>query len=576
MSQRCLTFLFLLIFSQPLLAEEKLMPELIISGIENEREENVRAFVNLSRLECDEPNWRLEKVKSDAIEKTQQALRALGYYRPVIEASIQRDAGCWVLAIHAQQGPQVTIASVSIQMPVELAQLDAMKTLLDDFPLRRQRDLNHADYQSAKSQLIKNAYRYGFFESVFKRHELKVDPVQGTASILLQLDTGPRYRLGDVNISQEDAKDRFIQQFIRLKQGDWFDSREISRQQQILNDSGYFSQVEINADQSANSAAEVPVEIRLTARKQYAYRIGAGISTDIGVRGSFRMENRRVNRRGHTYLLDSTWSPVVSETDFNYGIPLGDSGQYRVDLGAGFRRENTDTSTSTLYKLGAGLTRQMSEGWKRTLSLDWSREDFEVADISDITTLLIPGVSWSKTVRDHPLYPSRGWRVYLNISAASEKLFSDVDMLQVNGSLKTVHTFDKLRLIGRVGAGSTRVNDFDKLPTSLRFFAGGDSSVRGFSYKSLGPVNDNDEVTGGRHYLAASAEIDFPFRNKWSVAAFFDAGNAFNDLRDYELKKSVGIGIRFHSPIGPIRLDVAQDLDREKGLRLHISMGPDL
>jgi translocation and assembly module TamA len=126
--------------------------------------------------------------------------------------------------------------------------------------------------------------------------------------------------------------------------------------------------------------------------------------------------------------------------------------------------------------------------------------------------------------------------------------------------------------------GYTLVDDFNRLPTSLRFFAGGDSSIRGYEYESLGPKNENGDVIGGEALIVGSIELDYNFKESWSVAAFVDSGNAFSD-EEIDVKTGAGFGIRWQSPIGPIRLDIGfpiDDPDENKSYRIHFTLGPDL
>ena len=124
--------------------------------------------------------------------------------------------------------------------------------------------------------------------------------------------------------------------------------------------------------------------------------------------------------------------------------------------------------------------------------------------------------------------------------------------------------------------GSSLVNQLGDLPVSIRYFGGGDQSVRGYEYQSLGPLNELGEVIGGKHLLSGGVEFDFPIRANWKMAVFMDAGNAFDSFSDYQLKKAAGIGLRWLSPVGPIRLDFASALDDDNKFRIHITMGPDL
>jgi translocation and assembly module TamA len=132
------------------------------------------------------------------------------------------------------------------------------------------------------------------------------------------------------------------------------------------------------------------------------------------------------------------------------------------------------------------------------------------------------------------------------------------------------------RLLARADLGFTLKEDFEELPASVRYFAGGDNSVRGYGFETLGPTNEEGDVIGGSYLATFSVEFDRLISKKWSVAAFVDTGNAFDSL-DFDFKTGVGLGLRWYSPLGPIRLDVAHPLDDpDRDYRLHITLGPDL
>jgi len=141
---------------------------------------------------------------------------------------------------------------------------------------------------------------------------------------------------------------------------------------------------------------------------------------------------------------------------------------------------------------------------------------------------------------------------------------------------KWISTLGPGRLIARFDIGTTLANDAADLPVSIKYFAGGDQNVRGYQYQSLGPENELGEVVGGKHLFVASAEYDFRVHPDWKLAVFYDTGNAFSEFDDLNLQSSAGIGVRWLSPIGPIRVDLASALDNDNKLRLHITMGPDL
>ena len=130
-------------------------------------------------------------------------------------------------------------------------------------------------------------------------------------------------------------------------------------------------------------------------------------------------------------------------------------------------------------------------------------------------------------------------------------------------------------LIPRTQLGATWQKDpLTDLPPSLRFYAGGDRSVRGYTYQSLGPKDSEGNVIGGKHLFVASLEVEYSITRNWSMAAFYDVGNAYNSLDELRLAQGAGLGVRYYTPAGPVRVDVARQINVDHpGFQLHISIG---
>ncbi len=559
----------------PAVAAER--PSLIIDGVNKAARKNITAFIDLSAYRCDEEAWLREHLRRSSHKKAKKALEALGYYHAHIEATLSNDEACWSIRLDIKQGPRVIISKVDLRVAGGMENLGGFGELKKQILSLQGKPLNHKAYEDAKTQLELFASRFGFFSSEFSRRSLAIDRKNNTAEIQLYMKSGPRYRFGDIRIESDSLGPTFLQQFLVIHQGAPFDSEQLTRQQQILYDSNYFSAVEVIPLRHGSAGYNVPVTIRLKARKRHAYRLGIGYSTDTGARVSFGFENRYLNRRGHRYDIKTNWSQVTRDTTFNYGIPIGEQGTHRLDLSFGSQTEDTDTSRSDTTQYGLTFSRTLGDGWKRNASLRAFRESFTTVNNEETTLLLIPGLSISKTVADDPLYPRSGWRLSAQLKGSRQSwLLSDIDMVQLSGHAKLIRPWNRARLLFRGSAGSTSTSDFGKLPATLRFYAGGDASVRGYGYKTLGPTNADGEVNGGRNQLTGSAELEYPVREKWGLAVFADAGNAFDSFSEYDLHKAVGFGIRYHSIIGPIRIDLAFPFDEDRNYRLHLSMGPDL
>ena len=173
---------------------------------------------------------------------------------------------------------------------------------------------------------------------------------------------------------------------------------------------------------------------------------------------------------------------------------------------------------------------------------------------------------------------TRGWRATGKYQFASDALLSDTTLHRVTADLKGIHSLgDSVRGIVRAGGGALGTDDILDIPVSLRFFAGGDQSVRGYDYESIGPRDALGNLVGGLYQAEASIEFDYRFAERWLVAAFADRGAAFNGSSDAEFVTGVGAGIRWLSPIGPLRLDFAWGVSTDDmPFNVHFYMGPEL
>lgn len=172
---------------------------------------------------------------------------------------------------------------------------------------------------------------------------------------------------------------------------------------------------------------------------------------------------------------------------------------------------------------------------------------------------------------------SKGRRYNFDVRGASDSLGSDTSFLQFKASGRWIHSLsERTRLLTRTRLGATLQDEFTELPASVRFFTGGDRSVRGYGFETLGPLDEQGKVIGGSHLVEAGIELERMIKDQWSVALFADTGSAFNGT-DVNFSTGIGLGVRWYSPVGPIRLDFAHPLDdATRSLRLHFSLGPDL
>ncbi|HPY42706.1 MAG TPA: BamA/TamA family outer membrane protein, partial [Thiolinea sp.] len=187
------------------------------------------------------------------------------------------------------------------------------------------------------------------------------------------------------------------------------------------------------------------------------------------------------------------------------------------------------------------------------------------------------GARVSKTKTTDPLFPNKGWRVSGEIKGSHKNVLSDETLMQARMDGKYLYTFENQgKAIVRGALGATWVDKDSLMPKSLGFTTGGQDSVRGFASNALGELNEYGEVTGGKNLIVTSLEYEHPVTEKISAAVFADAGSAFDSWSTYNLQVGAGLGVRYKSPLGPVRLDLAVPKDNAKDLHFYFSLGPDL
>ncbi len=540
-------------------------------------EENLRARLRLSGLACDAPTWRVRRLFGRAGEDFQPALRAFGYYTATIEKKLETGGDCWEARFDIVLGPRTTIRERRIVIEGEASRDPQLEGLLKTLPPAEGAPLNHADYEAIKERLRQFAAQYGYLDFKFSRQELRVYPREAVADIVLEADSGVRYQFGQLRFDEPPINEDLVRRLAEILEGEPYNAAALTAANRHLSDSGYFRRVEVRARRAEAKDGRVPIDILLEPAKRHAWRAGVGFATDTGPRLTLRYDNRYLNPRGHRFEGTLSVSPVLSGLNLDYVIPGEDPLRESFSFGAQLKHEDTDSTLSDSVTLAARQTIK-SERWTQTRFLELLHEKSTVADEDTTSTLLMPGIALDRIKADDLLRTRRGYRVRLELRGAYEGLISTATLLQTKAHAKGIYRFGESgRLSARADAGWTLTDSIDDLPATLRFFAGGDNSVRGYRYQSLGPRDSDGDVKGGKHLLTGSVEYEHPvFGEDWWVAAFLDAGNAF-DTNDVDMRYGYGLGLRWYSPVGRVRLDVAIPDDTEDDRwRLHFGLGADL
>ncbi|MFA7388232.1 MAG: autotransporter assembly complex family protein [Thiohalobacteraceae bacterium] len=548
-----------------------------LQGVEGALRDNVLALLTLQRERAKEDlsERQIHRYFRRAPDEIREALEPFGYYDVQIDSELRAEQDDWLAEFRISPGEPVRFARIDVQLSGAGKEDPALRKAVADVALQPGEPALHARYENLKSRLQKLALEQGYLEAVYRERVLRIDVEARRADVILHLNTGPQFRFGEIGVDYAGLDEDLVRRYLPFAPGDVYSSRRLLDLQRALEDSGYFERVDVRPMRDQAQDRRVPVQVGLEPRKRHEYRAGLGFGTDTGARALLGWEHRRINRRGHRMDAEVRVSEIYQSLISRYSIPLADPRSDRLEFTAAVLDEQSDTVDSSLYKLGVG--RSVARGrWREALTLNYQRENFRVGLTDETTALLIPGVSYLLVRADNRLIASRGHSLQFDLRGAAEPLLSDMTFVQTEIKAKLIRSVGANgRWIARAQGGTTWTDSFEQLPATLRYFAGGDQSVRGYDFEELGPRDDSGQVIGGRHLVFGSLEYEHRVRGNWGVALFVDTGNAFNSTHQ-GLETGAGVGLRWRSPIGMVRVDLASAVSRDKSLRLHFTLGPDL
>ncbi len=558
-----------------------------VTGVEGAVKDNVIAFLSLTRYAnvADLDQDRVDRLALRAPQEARSALKPYGYYAPEVSASVTpaSDGKGWKAVVSVTPGEPVLLVEADVALAGPGRDEPFLQDLIANSPLGIGKRLSHADYDSLKGSLQRVAASNGYLDATWTRAALEVNPARREARALLTLDTGERYRFGTTVIEQDFLDPDLVRRYLRYREGDWYDAVKLLRTQFALDDSDYFSVVEVLPEARDREAKIVPIRIGSEQNKRHRYKIGAGYATDTEWRVLLGWTNRQLNRKGHRLSTEARLSALEQRIDINYVIPWTDPALEKLSFRLlGGTVESGDVTT-TGVSLRPGLTQVLGR-WQRVLftNIDYTSDDVpgtgmagdpSVATQRDL--LLVPGISYALLPKGFIDTTAAGRGLYAELLGSTSALGSDSDFTRL--LVRDERRFGlggPWYLILRGELGASAVGDFQELPVLYRFFAGGDRSVRGYGYEELSPVDAAGNKVGGRHKVVGTLEIERELPRNFSVAAFVDAGNAFDKFGD-PLEYSAGIGVRYRLPFVSVGIDVAQSLSEpDRSPRLHFNFTP--
>jgi len=550
-----------------------------VEGLKPDLEAAARANLTLEHYAGrDVSAAQIRRLFKSGEKEIAAALEPYGFYNSHVASALQTTDKGFSALFRVTTGEATRVSERKVLVAGEAATVPAVQRAVRRFRPAKGEPLDHSVYEESKSAVEAALLNAGYLRMQETKHRVEVVRKTNAATIDVEWQSGPRLRFGAVRFSASQFPRGFLERYVPWKTGDYYSPEQLVALQQRLVDADYFGTVSVQPDLSNKDSLDVPINVAVTPAKPSIYTAAVYVTTDTGPGVHVGMQKRWINDAGHKVGVDVDWAQRRQTATASYRIPLPGPNDRSFNFGVSYKNEDTDTSHSRNTRVTMNEARQW-HGFTRTLGLQYLAGTFEIADEQNYSAVFYGEATLSRKSANDFFFPRRGYSLVFGARAAPEDFLTDTSFAQVTADAKYIRSLGRRqRLILRGSLGAMAVEDFDELPPDLRFFAGGDRSIRGFDYQQIGSTNSEGKVIGGTYLAVASVEIERYFLEKWGAAVFVDGGDAFRN-ENFRLNVGAGVGVRWRSPVGVVRVDIATPVKSDvpdNAIRFHVAIGPDL
>jgi translocation and assembly module TamA len=516
-------------------------------------------------------------------DRFMRLLHAYGHFGARVEVFLRDEVAPVELSFHIDPGPAYPVASVNIRITGEKEVQPHLVPSPEKIGLGPGKPFKASALMDAEKALVRAFEKQGFPFPRLDERKIIVDHRNTSVALEFFLDPGPQALFGDAEIrGLEAVEESVIRRLIPWKEGDPFSIEQIETLQVRLIRLGLFSSVRVFRGRDLDEKGRLPVDISLTERKHRS--IGAGISykTDEGPGATALWEHRNLFSEGERLTLSGTASGVTASGESAFLKPFFLRRDQSLRLLLRLAEDQPDPYTSRNISASASVARQLTDRLRVSAGLGYKASRVDQLDIREsFSYLFLPlDLEWDRS--DDLLDPARGGRLGLHFVPFYDPSGNDPDFLKnrvrYRHYLKPFAAYP-LVLAAGLSLGVITGAERDQIPADERFYAGGGGSIRGYAYQSVGPFSLGQPV-GGRSLLEVAIEARLKFTDRLGLVAFLDGGNAYTEtfpVFDETLRWGAGLGFRYFTPVGPLRLDVAFPLNRRPGIddsfQVYVSLG---
>lgn len=534
--------------------------------------ETARAARLGEKLDADE----IARLKRQSDLTAHDLLATEGYFSPQVESTVEPVGDDWRVVYRITPGVRTTVRSVKFAFEGELkTRADAAglrRGIERSFSLKPGMPFRQADWDAAKLAVLRPLQATSYPAAQLAASEARIDPAAQSADLTLTIDSGPAFFYGEpVIIGTRRYPASVARNLSPLKPGKPFRQQDLFDYQMALETSGYYARATVSIEPDPARAAAVPIRVEVVERPEKRFSVGAGVSTDTGARVQVGWLSRNIADRGLRLKLDARFETTQQSGAAELAWPRTSAG-YENSLGTQLKQEDIKGQKTRSMLAVAKRTRRLGQ-IETTLSLQYQTEQQTIGNVvNERNRALTANYAWTQRTAGRAFYPRRGHVLTLQGGGAAAALLSDTSFIRLYGRhTQYFSAGENGRLILRGELGGVLADTRDGIPTDFLFRAGGDNSVRGYAYQSLGGTLP-DGVASVRYLATGSVEYNYFFSRSWGMALFVDAGDAADSLRQLSPVVGYGVGARYSSPVGPVNLDVAYG-EATRKFRLHFSLG---
>ncbi|ELC9520783.1 outer membrane protein assembly factor [Vibrio alginolyticus] len=499
------------------------------------------------------------------------ALNPYGYYHS--ELNVQRGEND-LITLDVDAGEVMLVAKSNIVVSGEASNDEDFIELINQAQLKQGQPLLHSEYDTLKRNLISLAQQKGYLDGRFIESSLEVIPSMNQAHVNLHFSSGSRYQFGELSVLTSGIETARIEAMRTFERGDDFDTLKLSQYQADLSGTDWFRSVIVKADfEEISDGQEVPIEVLAEPNSRNIVQVGGGYSTDWGLRASLNWTKPWYNKRGHSFEAQAYASKPEQSLLLGYKIPT--QNVLTDYYGIQFESKHVDYRDTSSFSNDLSLEKhwQLDSDWQSTMHVRYLQESYRQASENNESQLLLPGVTFSLLDRKNDQLEVKHRHVY-SLEYSDTNFFSDSRLLRIEGnSVLSWDISEKHKFHFRSNVGINVADTLSDIPSSLRFFAGGDGNLRGYGYESISPRDENGDLTGARYMFTAALEYQYQVCRQLWLGAFYDVGDAFNDSVDW--KSGTGLSLIWNSKYVPVKVDFAYGFDAPQGdqFRVHFSLG---